>query len=78
MLSVAPRRDDSTTLAPESGLFPLSRTVTVIVLADVPSAVTEAGAADTEEVEADELSSGMAFGSLELTLSCPPPKARTM
>ena len=51
--SVPPREDDNVTVAPETGLFPASRTVTVTVLVDVPSAVTLDGAAEIVVVSAE-------------------------
>jgi hypothetical protein len=76
IVSVTPRDEDNVTVAPVIGLLPPSRTVTVIVLTEMASAVTEDGAAETVEVEADALSRGTALVSFELALSCPAPKAR--
>ncbi len=70
-VSVAPRLDDSVTLAPDTKLLFMSRTVTVIVLVAVPFATTLVGLAVTVDRDADTVPATNVTVAVDVTLIVP-------
>ncbi len=70
-VSVVPRFDDNVTLAPDTKLLFTSRTVTVIVLVDVPLATTLVGLAVTVDRDADTVPATNVTVAVEVTFTLP-------